>query len=111
MTFKYDNVYVKDTATIAGPYEKDGPLKKEFDKTFNDLYYKQKSWEKAESKVLEDTINLLLKKSNKNKEDIDVARLTHFALFALQHRGQESCGIAVNDNGTIVYHKKSWTCS
>ena len=40
-----------------------------------------------------------------DKEDIDVARLTHFALFALQHRGQESCGIAVNDNGTIVYHK------
>ena len=72
MTFKYDNVYVKDTATIAGPYEKDGPLKKEFDKTFNDLYYKQKSWELAESKVLEDTINLLLKKSNKKKEDIDV---------------------------------------
>ena len=39
MTFKYKSVFVKDTATIAGPYEKDGPLKKEFDKTFNDLYY------------------------------------------------------------------------
>ena len=38
-------------------------------------------------------------------DDLDVARLTHYALFALQHRGQESCGIAVNDNGTIVYHK------
>jgi len=38
-------------------------------------------------------------------DDVDVARLTHFALFALQHRGQESCGIAVNDNETIVYHK------
>lgn len=38
-------------------------------------------------------------------ESLDVARTTHYALFALQHRGQESCGIAVNDNGTIVYHK------
>ena len=26
-------------------------------------------------------------------------------LLALQHRGQESCGIAVNDCGVIDYHK------
>lgn len=35
----------------------------------------------------------------------DVARLTYYGLYALQHRGQESTGIAVNDNGTILYHK------
>ncbi|MBC8477198.1 MAG: hypothetical protein H8D49_02530 [Dehalococcoidia bacterium] len=29
--------------------------------------------------------------------DEDVSRLTYFALFALQHRGQESAGIAVAD--------------
>lgn len=40
-----------------------------------------------------------------NKNNLDVARLTYYALYALQHRGQESAGIAVNDNGTIVYHK------
>ena len=32
MTFTYKNVYVKDTSTVTGPYEKDGPLEKYFDK-------------------------------------------------------------------------------
>ncbi len=35
----------------------------------------------------------------------DVARLTFFALFALQHRGQESAGIAVSDEGQILVFK------
>lgn len=33
--------------------------------------------------------------------DADVARLTFFGLFALQHRGQESAGIATADGGKI----------
>jgi amidophosphoribosyltransferase len=32
----------------------------------------------------------------------DVARLTYFGLFALQHRGQESAGIAVSDEGRVT---------
>jgi amidophosphoribosyltransferase len=32
----------------------------------------------------------------------DVARVTYFGLFALQHRGQESAGIAVSDNGRLT---------
>ena len=30
---------------------------------------------------------------------------TYLALYALQHRGQESAGIAVNDDGVISFHK------
>ena len=35
----------------------------------------------------------------------DVARLAYFALKALQHRGQESAGIAVGDGGTVMVRK------
>ena len=34
--------------------------------------------------------------------DRDVARLSYFGLFALQHRGQESAGIAVSDQGRLT---------
>ena len=37
--------------------------------------------------------------------EIKVAEEAYLALFALQHRGQESCGIAVNDDGIIVSYK------
>ena len=35
----------------------------------------------------------------------DVARLTYFGLHALQHRGQESAGIAVGDGATVLVRK------
>jgi amidophosphoribosyltransferase len=37
--------------------------------------------------------------------EYDVASEAYMALYALQHRGQESCGIAVNRDGVITAHK------
>lgn len=38
-------------------------------------------------------------------ETCDVARISYYGLYTLQHRGQESCGIVVNDDGVFVSHK------
>ena len=38
-------------------------------------------------------------------EGKNVAPMVYYGLFALQHRGQESCGIAVSDRGVVSYHK------
>lgn len=38
-------------------------------------------------------------------EQTDVATLVYYGLYALQHRGQEACGIAVSDDGVISSYK------
>jgi amidophosphoribosyltransferase len=40
-----------------------------------------------------------------NTGETNVVQKTYMALFALQHRGQESCGIAVSDHGAVTLHK------
>ena len=72
MTYKYNNVYVMESSTVVGPYEKKGPLGDNFDKSYDDLYNGEKSWEQAEVKLLEESIGILLKKINKKKEDINL---------------------------------------
>ena len=39
------------------------------------------------------------------QETTNVASTTYYGLYALQHRGQESCGIVVNDDGIFRTHK------
>ncbi|MGE5474060.1 MAG: amidophosphoribosyltransferase [Ignavibacteriales bacterium] len=40
-----------------------------------------------------------------NVNNYDAASLTYYGLYALQHRGQESAGIAVSSDNEIFYHK------
>lgn len=72
MTFKYNNVYINETSTITGPYEAKGPLSKLFDKSYDDFYFEEKTWEQAEIKSITDSVELLLNKLNKKNTNIDV---------------------------------------
>lgn len=73
MTIKYNNVFIEDTYTICGMYENDGPLGKYFDKKYEkDLYFGEKSWEKAEVHILKEANRNILNKNKLKEEDIDL---------------------------------------
>lgn len=40
-----------------------------------------------------------------DNNNLDVPRLCYYAMYALQHRGQESCGIAINNDNVITNRK------
>lgn len=73
MTTKYNNVYIMDTYTVCGPYESDGPLSEYFDKKYEkELYFGEKTWEKAEVKLLKEANYNIIKNNNLKDEDIDL---------------------------------------
>lgn len=72
MTYKYNNVYLDEVSTVVGPYEAKGPLGDKFDKSYKDLYNGEKTWEQAEAHLLEESIDILLNKSNKESSEIDL---------------------------------------
>ena len=61
MTVKFNNVYIRDAMSIASVYEKDGPIADCFDLVYDkDLYYGCNTFEKAEEKMLHDSIKKLI---------------------------------------------------
>ena len=70
MTEKLNSVYIEDTALVAGPLEKEGPLKDYFDKTYDD-YNLDESLELSEVKMNKDVLDIILKKTCKEEKDID----------------------------------------
>ena len=54
---------ILECATIVGPKESDGPLAKYFDQCLEDEMWGEKTWEKAESKIVKETANMLISKS------------------------------------------------
>ena len=71
-TFKLDNpVTIFETASIVGKKEADGPLAKYFDVCLHDEFFGEKTWEKAESKMIKFAIETVIRKSNIAVSDID----------------------------------------
>ena len=72
MTKKFNNVYVNDTYTIASIYEKQGPISDYFDLIYDkDLYYGMDTFEKAEEKMLSNSISKLISRAKLIDSDID----------------------------------------
>ena len=42
-----------------------------------------------------------------NNDNFNAAETVCLGLYGIQHRGQQSAGIAVNDSGKLIYHKES----
>ena len=72
MTFKYNNVFIENVATVTGPYEKKGPLGSYFDKSYDDLYCNNKTWEQAEIQLQLDSVDIVLKKQGQDISNIDL---------------------------------------
>ena len=54
---------ILECASIVGPKEAEGPLAKYFDQTLEDEFWGEKTWEKAESKIIKETVNIAIQKS------------------------------------------------
>lgn len=66
------DVVIRDTFTLAGEKEGEGPLKDKIDIIVEDSLWGEDSWEKAELKFQKTAVENLLKKNNMDKEKIDL---------------------------------------
>lgn len=66
-----NSINITSTASIVGPKEKAGPLHQFFDQCLEDEFWGEKSWEKAESKIVKETVNMAISKSGIPSNQID----------------------------------------
>lgn len=99
-TVKFQNPpSIVSTASIVGPKEGEGPLRLYFDEIIDDELWGEKSWEKAESKLMRETFAKVLKKSNKTAEDMnyivagDLLNQCIAANFGLRESGVPFLGV------------------
>ena len=62
---------ILECSSIVGPKEAQGPLAKYFDQTLDDEFWGEKTWEKAESKIIKETVNTVIAKSGVPASEID----------------------------------------
>ena len=62
---------ILETSSIVGPKESQGPMAKYFDQCLEDEFWGEKTWEKAESKIIKENVNSVISKSGIAATDID----------------------------------------
>ena len=62
---------IRSYAAIGGKMEGEGPLSKCFDQIYEDAYFGQETWEKAEGELIRLTVLKALEKGNLSKDDIN----------------------------------------
>ena len=71
-TIKFDTPpCISEVASIVGPKEAKGPLSKYFDDCLDDEFWGEKSWEKSESKIIKETVNMAISKSGFSANSIE----------------------------------------
>ena len=71
-TINFKNVYIVDTASAVGPKEATSKFSKNFDVKCSDIYFGEKTFEKAESKYLKSAIDSLIIKTGYTNDKIDM---------------------------------------
>ena len=72
-TIKIDRpVSIISTASVVGPKEGQGPLGRYYDIVLKDILHGCDSWEKAESKIVETAMGLVIQKAGLTPKDIDI---------------------------------------
>ena len=62
---------ILETSSIVGPKEAEGPLAKYFDQCLEDEFWGEKTWEKAESKIIKENVQAVIAKSGIAAADIN----------------------------------------
>lgn len=71
-TLMFDTpINIISSASIVGPKESEGPMAKYFDKCLEDEFWQEKTWEKAESKIIKEAVNASVVKSGLSAQDIN----------------------------------------
>lgn len=71
-SFQLNQVYIGSSGTTCGPLEFLGPLGAYFDKGYQDHYCGEKTFEKAERKMLKESLDICLKREKMKMKDIDL---------------------------------------
>ena len=70
-SIKFNSVYIKSSAVVTGPLEKEGPYGSYFDYSFDNIHCDEDSWEKAEMKIVSTAAQIALTKAKLEYNNLD----------------------------------------